>query len=157
MNYTDDWGTPTSDLLTVKLLLNSIVSTAGAEFMTINIKNFYLNTPLKRYEYFRLQIANLPDDIVKHYKLGENVTNDGFVYVEIQRGMYDMPYSGLIAQELLKKRLEKHGYQQSKLTPGFWKHKWCPISFSLAVNDFGVKYVGKQHITHLINTLKENY
>ena len=53
--------------------------------------------------------------------------------------------------------LEKHGYLQSKLTPGFWKHKWRPISFSLVVDDFGVKYVGKQHITHLINALKENY
>ena len=68
-----------------------------------------------------------------------------------------MPHSGLIAQELLEKRLEKHGYQQSKLTPGFWKHKWRPISFSLVVDDFGVKYVGKQHVMHLIQALKENY
>ena len=65
MNYTEDCGTPTADLLTVKLLLNSIVSTAGAEFMTIDIKNFYLNTPLKRYEYFRLQIADLPDNVIE--------------------------------------------------------------------------------------------
>ena len=44
--YPGDCGTPTVDLLTVKLLLNSIISTLGAKFMTIDIKDFYLNTPM---------------------------------------------------------------------------------------------------------------
>ena len=68
-----------------------------------------------------------------------------------------MSHIALVTQELLKKELEKHGYQQSKMTPGFWKHKWRPISFLLVVDDFGVKYVGKKHITNLTNALKENY
>ena len=46
INYQGDCGTPTEDLLTVKLLLNSIVSTMGAKFMTIDIKDFYLKTPM---------------------------------------------------------------------------------------------------------------
>ena len=50
INYPDDCGTPTADLLTVKHLLNSVVSTPGAKFMTIDIKDFYLCTPLKRYK-----------------------------------------------------------------------------------------------------------
>ena len=45
--YPGDCGTPTVDLLTVKLLLNSVVSTPGAKFMTIDIKDFYLNTPME--------------------------------------------------------------------------------------------------------------
>jgi len=32
-----------------------------------------------------------------------------------------------------------------------------PISFTLVVDDFGVKYVGKEHATHLIDCIKENY
>ena len=40
INYPGDCGTPTADLLTVKPLLNSIVSTMGAKFMTIDIKDF---------------------------------------------------------------------------------------------------------------------
>ena len=44
MNYPGDCGTPTADMLTVKLLLNSVMSTKGAKFMSIDIKNFYLNT-----------------------------------------------------------------------------------------------------------------
>ena len=37
INYPGDVGTPTACLLTVKLLVNSVVSTAGAEFMTLDI------------------------------------------------------------------------------------------------------------------------
>jgi hypothetical protein len=37
------------------------------------------------------------------------------------------------------------------------KHDWRPISFTLVVNDFGVKYIGKEHVHHLIQTLKQHY
>ena len=43
------------------------------------------------------------------------------------------------------------------MTPGFWKHPWRPVSFSLIVDDFGVKYVGDEHAKHLIKVLKEHY
>ena len=39
INYLGDCGTPTADMLTVKLLLNSVISTKGAKFMSIDIKN----------------------------------------------------------------------------------------------------------------------
>ncbi len=54
VHYPGDAGTPTADLLTVKLLLNSVISTENARFMTMDIKDFYLNTPMARYEYMRL-------------------------------------------------------------------------------------------------------
>ena len=52
--YSGDCGTPTIDLLTIKFLLNGIISTPGAKFMTIDIKEFYLNTSMARYKYMRL-------------------------------------------------------------------------------------------------------
>jgi hypothetical protein len=52
VNYPGDSGTPTANLLTVKLLLNSIISTPHAKFMTLDLKDFYLMTPMTRYEYF---------------------------------------------------------------------------------------------------------
>jgi hypothetical protein len=51
VHYPEDAGTPTANLLTVKLLLNSTISTPNAKFMTIDIKDVYLNTPMARYEY----------------------------------------------------------------------------------------------------------
>ncbi len=53
--------------------------------------------------------------------------------------------------------MNKHGYQQSKLVPGLWKHYTWLIQFILGVDNFGVKYVGKEHAQHLKNTLKEDY
>ena len=125
--------------------------------MTLDIKNFYLNTPLGRYEYLRLKLTNLPEDVIENYGLKDKATSDGYVYVEIRKGMYGLPQAGMLAQELLKQRLMKHGYAQSKVTPGFWTHSWRPISFTLVVNDFGVKYVGKEHADQLVRFLKEKY
>jgi hypothetical protein len=51
VHYPRDAGTPTVDLLTVKLLLNSTISTPNAKFMPMDIKDFYLNTPMAWYEY----------------------------------------------------------------------------------------------------------
>ena len=64
INYPINCGTPTADMLTVKLLLNSVISTKGAKVMSIDIKNFYLNTPMARYKYMRLKIAELPQDFI---------------------------------------------------------------------------------------------
>jgi hypothetical protein len=60
VNYSDDCGTPTADLLTVKLMFNSIISTPNAKFMTINIKDYYLMTPMDRYECFRMKLELFP-------------------------------------------------------------------------------------------------
>ena len=157
VHYPFDAGTPTADLLTVKLLINSVISTPGARFFTMDIKNFYLNTPMARYEYMRLKLADMPTDIVDHYNLRNVATPDGYVYCEIRKGMYGLPQAGIIAQDLLATRLKKHGYSQSETTPGLWTHEWRPITFSLVVDDFGVKYVGKEHAQHLLQTIRTYY
>ena len=63
--YPSDCITPTVDLLTVNIFINSVISTPDAKFMTINIKDFYLNTPMKRFEYMKLKLNNLPKDFIK--------------------------------------------------------------------------------------------
>ena len=68
-----------------------------------------------------------------------------------------MLQAGLIAQQLLDKLLNKKGYKQRNITPGFWTNYWRPIWFSLCVDDFGVKYVGKQHADNLMKVLREHY
>jgi hypothetical protein len=45
VHYPGNTATPTADLLTIKILINSIISTAGAKFMTMDIKDFYLKHP----------------------------------------------------------------------------------------------------------------
>ena len=157
INYPYEVATPTADLLTVKLLLNSVISTEGAKFCSVDIKNFYLCTPLKRFEYVRMHLSDFPEDVIEHYKLKEKANKDGMVFVEIRKGMYGLPQAGLLAQELLEQRLNKHGYFQSTRTPGLWTHKWRPVQFTLVVDDFGIKYVGEDNLQHLTSILREHY
>ncbi len=105
----------------------------------------------------RLKLLDMPKDIITHYKLLDIATSDGYVYCEICQGMYRLPQSGIILQELLAKRLQEHRYSQSKTTPGLWTHEWRPISFSLIINDFGVKYVGEKHAQHLLQMVQKYY
>ena len=70
--------------------------------------------------------------------------------------MHDLPQSGLLANNLLEKRLSKHGYRQSKLVPGLWRHDTRPIQFALVVDDFKVKYVSEEYANHLKWVLEEH-
>jgi hypothetical protein len=51
VHYLGYAGTPTANLLTFKLLINSTISTPNAKYMTMDIQDFCLNTPMARYEY----------------------------------------------------------------------------------------------------------
>ena len=50
INYPGDVSTRTADITTAKLLFNSVISDTMAKFMGLDIKNYYLGTPLDRYE-----------------------------------------------------------------------------------------------------------
>ncbi len=53
IEYPGDVATSTADLTTAKILWNSTISTPGARFMCMDIKNFYLNTPMDQREYMQ--------------------------------------------------------------------------------------------------------
>jgi hypothetical protein len=105
----------------------------------------------------RMKLAELPKEFARIYKLHDLANANGFISIKIQKGMYGLPQAGILAQELLKKRLNKHGYCQSPITPGLWQHNFCLISFTLCVDNFGIKYVGCEHVEHLSGILKEHY
>ena len=85
--------------------------------MTINIKDFYLNTPMDRFEYMKLKLSDLPKDFVTLYNLVYKVDKNGFVYLEIRRGVYGFPQAGILVQQLLEKQLNEKGYTQDNLVP----------------------------------------
>lgn len=156
ISYPGSVTSKTADLITTKLLWNSVLSTPNAKYMTMDIKNYYLNTPLDRYEYIRFPLALIPEEIIDAYNL-RDIARNGVVHAEIRKGMYGLPQAGMLANKLLQKRLAKHGYKPTKHTAGLWTHEWKPITFTLVVDDFGVKYVGKEHAEHLYQTLQQYY
>jgi len=157
LNVPGDCGTPIVDMVTVKLHLNSVILTKGTHYCTIDLKDFYLMTPMTRQEYMRMKIKDLPEEFVTMYNLTNKATANGFVYIKIQKGMYGLPQAGILAQELLEQRLNKHGYRQSPITPGLWRHNYQPISFTLCVDDFDIKYVRFEHAEHLASILSKHY
>lgn len=145
----------TASLSTVKLLLNAVVS-EQAEWMTIDIKDYYLGSPMEKPVYMHIPLKHIPDDIQQRYSLRSLAVNDK-VLVEIRKGMYGLPHAGKLAQDRLIPHLAKHGYKQCKHTRCLFVHESRPIAFSLVVDDFGIKYTGKEHADHLISALRELY
>jgi hypothetical protein len=96
IKYLGNVSTPTADMTTAKLVVNSTLSTPGAKYSCFNISNFYLNTPMKRYEYMQIPIWAIPDCIMEQYNLAQLV-HDGHVLCDIRKGMYSLPQAGLIA------------------------------------------------------------
>ena len=81
---------------TIKLLLNSVVSSTGAKFMTADVKIFYPNTPMDEPEYMKIPVRLIPDEIKVEYKVSE-FEHSGYVYVQINKGMYGLAQAGLLA------------------------------------------------------------
>jgi hypothetical protein len=104
----------------------------------------------------RLPLAIIPDEVIQKYNLTDKAV-DGWVYLEIRKGMYGLKQAGLLANQLLQHRLEPFGYYPERHTPGLWLHKTRPVSFTLIVDDFTVKYVGQENAHHLRNALLRHY
>jgi hypothetical protein len=98
----------------------------------------------------------VPAEIMNEYSLHALVHN-GYLHVEVRKGMYGLPQAGLMANILLAKILARYGYSPVPHTHGLWTHKWRPIKFSLVVDNFGIMYVGQEHAEHLKAALEENY
>ena len=154
--YLDDKSQPTSDLTTAKLLLNSVVSTPGAKFLGLDIKNMYLHSGLPNPEYMRIPQELIPDEIIEQYQLHDYFHN-GYLYCEIQKGLYGLPQSGKLAHDKLKKHLKSFDFIPCPITPGLWKHKTRDLMFCLVVDDFGVKYTKKDDVNFLIHSLRTEY
>jgi hypothetical protein len=91
ISYPGDCSTPTVDMVMVKIHLNSIVSTKGAHYCTIDLKDFYLNTPMAHPEFMRMKLADLPEEFAQIYKLYDLSNTNKYISIKIQKGMYGLP------------------------------------------------------------------
>ena len=48
---------------------NITISTLGAKYMCIEIKNMYLATPMDRFEFMKIPIELIPDKFIQAYNL----------------------------------------------------------------------------------------
>ena len=64
LNLPGDVTTSTEDPITAKLLFNNVLSTKNTKFMCADIANFYPKNPMKRYEYMKLTMEIIPEEII---------------------------------------------------------------------------------------------
>ena len=153
LEFPGSTSTATVGLTLAKILLNSIVSISTAKFLSADIKDYYYGTPLTaQFEYLRVPIELIPEEIVNQYNLLPLV-HDGYVYIEVRKGMPGLKQAGKVAYDRLKAYLSKFGYQPITRTPALWKHELNGIVFTLCVDDFGIKYTNKAQVSHLLDDL----
>ena len=124
--------------------------------MCLDIKNFYLTAKLDYYEYMRMPLDLFPVWIQKQYNLVA-MAYEGYVHLEMRRAVWGLPQAGILANKRLRRKLAPFGYFEHAKTPGLWYHVTRPISFTLVVDDFGVKYVSKDDVDHLVTSIKSTY
>jgi hypothetical protein len=61
LDYSGDVATSMADITTFKILINSTLSTEDAAMMMMDIKNYYLGTPLPRFEYMKMLLSRFPE------------------------------------------------------------------------------------------------
>jgi len=156
VHYAGETTAQTASMQVLKILCNSVVSDKNAKFMTADIKDFYLGTPLPSPEYMRINLAHIPADIIEKYNMHEYAHSNA-VIVEINKGIYGLPQAGRLAQDRLIKHLATHGQQQAENTPCLFKHESNSVTFALVVDDFGIKYTNSADADHLLAALREMY
>ena len=122
-NYTGKISTETAGLELIKMHWNSVLSTNKAKYMTMDISNMYLNTPLDCFEYMRMSLVDIPQEIIDEYNLSDLLTPHGWIYMEIRKALYGLSQSGALAAKKLAADLKPFGYYKYPTTAGLWKHE----------------------------------
>ena len=145
----------TAALEVIRLLCNCTVSEA-AMLMTLDIKDFYLGTPLEESEYMRVPLKYIPLALQEQHNLKILAHNDA-VIMRIDKSIYGLKQAGILSQQRLIAHLAEHGYLQCKFTPCLFMNATNGTAFTLVVDDFLVKYKNESAKLHLINCLQELY
>ena len=83
---------------------------------------------MERPEYVKIKLTDIPQEFIDEYNLLTYEYN-GWVFFEVIKGCYGLPQSWRLANDLLRKRLNKAGYYEAK---------WRPIQFCLLIDNFGI-------------------
>jgi len=156
LEYDGDTATHSASMTTIKCHWNSVLSTKYAKYATADLKNMYLKSWLPKPQYVRFRYCEIPHKIKVQYNLASLVHN-GYVYARIDKAWYGLKEAGKIANDDVISLLATHGYHQSKHTSGLFTHTTRDISFTLVVDDFGIKYQDKADLDHLMMALKTKY
>ena len=98
LKYAYDTGTPATNLVETKKILNSIILNAhkGDRFMSFDLKDMFLKTPMKQSEYMKRKMKYFLSDIINKYNLN-NIVHNEYIYIKIKRGVYGLKQAAILA------------------------------------------------------------
>jgi hypothetical protein len=88
LDYPGDASSSAISMLDAKLHINSTISDVknGARYLGLDIKNFYLGTPMMTYfQYICVRHSIIPQEVWDDHHYTIPITGDGYVYLEIRR------------------------------------------------------------------------
>ena len=154
--YDSELSVRTADINTEKLHWKIVVITPNAKYMCLNLKICYLSAALEYFEFMKMPLSLFPKWIVEQYDLNTHA-QDGWVHLEMRHAVWGLPQAGIITNKRLRRKFAPFGYYECANTPGRWYHEPRQITFTLVVDNFGVKYVKKEDVDHLFASLKTMY
>ncbi|KAI2492390.1 Reverse transcriptase (RNA-dependent DNA polymerase) [Fragilaria crotonensis] len=106
----------------------------------------------------RIHRRYLTAEVISEYNLTDpHFDSKGYIYVEIRKGMYGLKEAAILAYDQLKAHLAPYGYFPVTHTPGLWRHTDRRTTFTLAVDDFGIKFFSQSDADHLFAALATKY
>ena len=104
----------------------------------------------------RIPLKIIPQEIIDAYDLTALVDYQGWIYMRIEKGMYGLKHSGIIANQELVKHMAPFGYHPVQHTPGLCIHNSRKTVFSLVVGDICVQYFSIEDADHFFNPSEPN-
>jgi hypothetical protein len=120
-------------------------------------KTIFLAHPWHIFQYMRVPPSVIPREVWNDPRCHIQVGADGYVCLEIRRGMYGLKEAAIVTFNQLVTKLAPAGYKPAPFTPGLWRHHTKKTTFVLCVDDFGVKCFSKSDAQHLIDAIKAHY
>jgi len=159
--YDGPTSSPVADITFIKTHWNSVISDrrnfkTNTRYATLDLRDFYLMSRLAQPEWIRVPTKNIPRAILEEHNLVQYIVND-HILCRVDGTMYGHPVAGRFANADLVKHLAAHGYAQDANVPCMFAHCTESISFSLVVDDFGIKYTKDSDLARLVSVLREKY
>ena len=160
IHYTGDTLSEVADPVTVNIHQQSVLADlkAGlkARYITIDLKDYYLGCNLQRPEYLWIPTKHMMANTLDAFGLHTYISNDKILF-EVNGSMYGHPAAGRIAQTDFKALVKSNDYYEHPDVPCLFLHRTRPTSFTLIVDDLGIKIFSENDLQHLIDTIKTKW
>lgn len=159
INYNGPTMSHVADPIAILIHQISVISDrrnkgTNTRYITADASDFYLGSKLKRPEWMWIPISHMSEQTIEKHDLRQYVHNKKILF-QVNGTIYGHPASGHIAQNDLIEHLKKYDYTSTREVPCLFTHPTSGISFTLVVDDFGIKYTNDDNLKQFLSILQQ--